>query len=59
MIMIRGKISPNGPKPGDSQHLRSPGDLGIFGEWLFIFRELGALISICRDLESKLIVLGI
>ena len=38
-----------------------PGVLGIWGEWLFVFRELGggALVVILAELGRKLIVLGI
>ena len=34
------------------------GVLGIWGEWLFIFRELGSTGSYFRDLGSKLIFWG-
>ena len=36
-----------------------PGVLGIWGEWLFIFKELGSTGIIFRHLGSKFIVLGI
>ena len=36
-----------------------PGVLGIWGEWLFIFRELGSTGNYFRELGSKFIVLGI
>ena len=41
------------PTPGP------PWVLGIWGEWLFIFRELGSTGNYFSDLGSKLIVLGI
>ena len=30
-----------------------PGVLGILGEWLFIFRELGSTVIIFRDLGEQ------
>ena len=38
-----------------------PGILGIWGDWLFIFRELGlgSTGNIFKDLGCKLIVLGL
>ena len=36
-----------------------PRGLGDLGEGLFIFRELGSTGSYFRELESKLMVLGI
>ena len=41
------------------QIIGPPWVLGIWGEWLFIFRELGSTDNYFRDLGSKLIVLGI
>ena len=35
-----------------------PWVLGIWGEWLFIFRELGSTGNYSRDLGSMLIVFG-
>ena len=43
----------------DSPNNGAPGVLGILGEWLFIFRELGSTGNYFRDLGSKLIILGI
>ena len=39
----------------------APGVLGIWGEWLFIFRDLGSTCNYFREagVGSKLIVLGI
>ena len=37
----------------------APGVLGILGEGLFIFRELGSKCNYFRELGSKLMVLGI
>ena len=37
----------------------APGVLGIWGEGIFIFRELGSTGNYFRELGSKLMVLGI
>ena len=40
-------------------YIAPPGVLGIWGEWISIFRDLGALLIILGEPGSKLIVLGI
>ena len=42
----------------DGPLMGPPGVLGIWGEWLFIFRELVSTGKFFRDLGSKLIVLA-
>ena len=65
-LFIYPSVNPSIPRNQNQIKSRSlvrlktaPGVLGIWGEWLFIFRELGALVIIFRDLRSKLIVLWI
>ena len=41
------------------QYTGPPGVFGIWGEGIFIFRELGALLFILGELGSKHILLGI
>ena len=43
----------------DHETAATPGVLGIYGEWPFIFRELESTGNYLRELGSKLIILGI